>query len=57
MAYKTAMILALLLFSHNAAVAMFVSKGKHLAERIIYILLDGLAYNTRGYFASCIVFF
>ena len=22
-----------------------------------YILLDGLAYNTRGYFASCVVFF
>ena len=22
-----------------------------------YILLDGLSYNTRGYFASCIVFF
>ena len=24
---------------------------------IIYTLLDGLAYNTRGYFASCEVFF
>ena len=23
----------------------------------IYILLDGLSYNTRGYFASCVVFF
>ena len=23
----------------------------------IYILLDGLTYNTRGYFASCVVFF
>ena len=23
----------------------------------IYTLLDGLAYNTRGYFASCVVFF
>ena len=22
-----------------------------------YILLDGLSYNTRGYFASCVVFF
>ena len=22
-----------------------------------YILLDGLTYNTRGYFASCVVFF
>ena len=22
-----------------------------------YTLLDGLAYNTRGYFASCVVFF
>ena len=22
-----------------------------------YILLDGLSYNTRGYFASCLVFF
>ena len=24
---------------------------------VIYILLDGLTYNTRGYFASCVVFF
>ena len=24
---------------------------------IIYILFDGLAYNTCGYFASCVVFF
>ena len=24
---------------------------------IIYTLLDGLSYNTRGYFASCVVFF
>ena len=24
---------------------------------ITYILLDGLSYNTRGYFASCVVFF
>ena len=23
----------------------------------IYTLFDGLAYNTRGYFASCVVFF
>ena len=23
----------------------------------VYILLDGLAYNTHGYFASCVVFF
>ena len=23
----------------------------------IYILIDGFAYNTRGYFASCVVFF
>ena len=23
----------------------------------IYILFDGLTYNTRGYFASCVVFF
>ena len=22
-----------------------------------YTLLDGLAYNTHGYFASCVVFF
>ena len=22
-----------------------------------YILFDGLTYNTRGYFASCVVFF
>ena len=22
-----------------------------------YILFDGLIYNTRGYFASCVVFF
>ena len=22
-----------------------------------YILIDGFAYNTRGYFASCVVFF
>ena len=23
----------------------------------IYILFDGFTYNTRGYFASCVVFF
>ena len=26
-------------------------------NRTGYTLLDGLAYNTRGYFASCVVFF
>ena len=25
--------------------------------RHIYTLFDGLTYNTRGYFASCVVFF
>ena len=30
-----------------------------LTSRLVnkYILLDGLSYNTRGYFASCVVFF
>ena len=31
--------------------------GKENSRAIIYILLDGLTYNTRGYFASCVVFF
>ena len=26
-------------------------------NNIIYILFDGFTYNTRGYFASCVVFF
>ena len=26
-------------------------------KKYTYTLLDGLAYNTRGYFASCVVFF
>ena len=26
------------------------------AHAITYILFDGLTYNTRGYFASCVVF-
>ena len=25
-------------------------------DTYIYILLDGLTYNTRGYFASCVVY-
>ena len=28
-----------------------------LLEKSIYTLFDGLTYNTRGYFASCVVFF
>ena len=31
--------------------------NKCLVQSDIYILLDGLTYNTRGYFASCVVFF
>ena len=34
-------------FSHVLAVT----------QRCIYILFDGLTYNTRGYFVSCVVFF
>ena len=34
----------------------FVQRQVCLAMSI-YILLDGLSYNTRGYFASCLVFF
>ena len=30
--------------------------GKFMAK-CIYTLFDGLTYNTRGYFASCVVFF
>ena len=33
---------------HDATRAQYQNK---------YTLLDGLAYNTRGYFASCVVFF
>ena len=36
------------------------SLGKHTTNSTstdIYTLLDGLAYNTRGYFASCVAFF
>ena len=29
----------------------------HRIRCILYILFDGLTYNTHGYFASCVVFF
>ena len=34
-------------------------EGPHMQNSLVnkYTLLDGLAYNTRGYFASCVVFF
>ena len=34
-----------------------VNTTEHMLKDNIYTLLDGLTYNTRGYFASCVVFF
>ena len=30
---------------------------KNKVNKYTYILFDGLTYNTRGYFASCVAFF
>ena len=40
-----------------ATVSFFGTKRTPLNSNNRYILLDGLAYNTRGCFASCVVFF
>ena len=39
-----------LMGNHNLSIPIDASVNK-------YILLDGLSYNTRGYFASRVVFF
>ena len=38
---------------------LFENKGRFICRLTfdIYTLFDGLAYNTCGYFASCVVFF
>ena len=39
------------------AIALGLESFLHLVEgHTIYILFDGLTYNTRGYFASCLYF-
>ena len=38
-------------------IEMPVSDKFQTKQSYKYILLDGLTYNTRGYFASCVVFF
>ena len=45
---------------HQAVIQFLLAKVfsySLLYSNNIYILLDGLSYNTRGYFASCVVFF
>ena len=40
------------------AIALGLESFLQLVEgHTIYISFDGLTYNTRGYFASCVVFF
>ena len=36
---------------------LFALRREKIQTGNIYILFDGLTYNTRGYFASCVVFF
>ena len=47
----------LLLLFHRYRNLFKVAKKFNEEGYNIYILLDGLSYNTRGYFASCAVFF
>ena len=37
------------------SLSSLLSKDKHSGKT--YILFDSLTHNTRGYFASCVVFF
>ena len=55
-AKKKASPLQVLEFKKERIVLLQKLRNK-LLERCTYILLDGLSYNTRGYFASCVVFF
>ena len=41
----------------NRAESIYIGVVDNARQNITYILLDGLTYNTRGYFASCVVFF
>ena len=48
-------ILTLILIVNKTRLEVFEIGEYHLGN--IYILFDGFTYNTRGYFASCVVFF
>ena len=43
--------------SRGAQILQFFKNFFHSHLLDIYTLFDGLTYNTRGYFASCVVFF